>query len=205
MPSDTEPRYRLVDSNGNVVGSLYAEADGTLKLQEGTSGSDNEVSVATDGTFSAPAVSTEKSVTDKIGGTVVLSTDQTVANDTFTPVEFDVVDTDNLNEWDGTNFQIVADRDATYFVSILFRWDGGSFSDGDPFSVQFSKNGGSAQRAGRHDLLKHTAQNESIRLTHKYENVSAGDELKPQVRQQSGGSQTIRGAGTVTGMQWWSQ
>ena len=67
MVSDTEPRYRLVDSNGNVVGSLYVEADGTLKLQEGTSGSDNEVSVATDGTFTAPAVSTDK-VT--IGGTL---------------------------------------------------------------------------------------------------------------------------------------
>jgi len=60
MVSDTEPRYRLVDANDNVVGSLYAEADGTLKLQEGTSGSDNEVSVATDGTFNAPAVSTAK-------------------------------------------------------------------------------------------------------------------------------------------------
>jgi len=58
MVSDTEPRYRLVDSNGNVVGSLFAEADGTLKIQEGTSGSDNEVSLGTDGTVTAPAVST---------------------------------------------------------------------------------------------------------------------------------------------------
>jgi len=58
MVDDTEPRYRLVDSNGNVVGSLYAQADGALALQEGTSGSDNEVTVETDGTFNAPAVST---------------------------------------------------------------------------------------------------------------------------------------------------
>jgi len=58
MVNDTEPRYRLVDSGGTVVGSLYAESDGTLKLQEGTSGSDNEVSIATDGTFTAPTVST---------------------------------------------------------------------------------------------------------------------------------------------------
>ena len=40
MVTDSEPRYRLVDGNGNPVGSVYAEPDGTLKLQEG-SGSDN--------------------------------------------------------------------------------------------------------------------------------------------------------------------
>jgi len=49
MVTDQEPRYRLVDADGNVVGSLFAEADGTLKLQEGTSGNDNEVSLTTQG------------------------------------------------------------------------------------------------------------------------------------------------------------
>jgi len=49
MVTDTEPRYRLVDANGNVVGSLFAESDGTLKLQEGTSGNDNELSFTTQG------------------------------------------------------------------------------------------------------------------------------------------------------------
>jgi len=68
MVNDTEPRYRLVDSNGNVVGSLFAEADGTLALQEGTSGSDNEITVATDGTFNAPAVSTESSQIGTVSG-----------------------------------------------------------------------------------------------------------------------------------------
>ena len=67
MVSDTEPRYRLVDSNGNIVGTLFAESDGTLKLQEGTSGSDNEVSVATDGTFTAPTVSTGRISIDDSG------------------------------------------------------------------------------------------------------------------------------------------
>jgi len=43
MVTDQEPRYRLVDADGNVVGSLFAESDGTLKLQEGTSGNDNEL------------------------------------------------------------------------------------------------------------------------------------------------------------------
>jgi len=49
MVTDQEPRYRLVDADGNVVGSLFAESDGTLKLQEGTSGNDNELSLTTQG------------------------------------------------------------------------------------------------------------------------------------------------------------
>jgi len=81
MVNDTEPRYRLVDSNGNVVGSLFAEADGTLKLQEGTSGSDNEVSVATDGTFNAPAVSTDSlSLTPVLNNTATLSSGESIGS-----------------------------------------------------------------------------------------------------------------------------
>ena len=59
MPvDDQEPRYRLAiqDVDGNIVdrlGTLYAEPDGTLKIQEG-SGSFNEASLNPDGTFSVP-------------------------------------------------------------------------------------------------------------------------------------------------------
>jgi len=49
MVSDTEPRFRLVDGDGTVVGTLFAESDGTLKLQEGSSGNDNELSFTTQG------------------------------------------------------------------------------------------------------------------------------------------------------------
>lgn len=59
MVSDSEPRYRLVDADGNVVGSIYAQADGTLAIQEGTSASDNEATLATDGTWQVPSVDTE--------------------------------------------------------------------------------------------------------------------------------------------------
>lgn len=59
MPvSDQEPRYRLVDANDNIIGSVYAEADGTLKLQEG-SGSNNEAAFQPDGTLDVPAVSAD--------------------------------------------------------------------------------------------------------------------------------------------------
>jgi X-X-X-Leu-X-X-Gly heptad repeat protein len=46
MVNDTEPRYRLVDSQGNVVGSLYAKSDGDVSLQHGGSNTEFEVTSA---------------------------------------------------------------------------------------------------------------------------------------------------------------
>jgi hypothetical protein len=65
MVNDTEPRYRLVDPNGNVVGSLFAESDGTLKLQEGTSGNDNELSLTTQGALEVEQVSRASQTVDR--------------------------------------------------------------------------------------------------------------------------------------------
>ena len=64
MVSDQEPRYRLVDSNGNIVGSLYGKADGSIAIQETDSGADREVTRAPAGTFSAPSVETESVSTE---------------------------------------------------------------------------------------------------------------------------------------------
>jgi len=61
MVADQEPRYRLVDANGNVVGSLFAESDGTLKLQEGTSGNDNELALSTQGALEVEQISESES------------------------------------------------------------------------------------------------------------------------------------------------
>ena len=36
MVNDQEPRYRLVDSNGNVVGSLFQNDDGNVEIQDET-------------------------------------------------------------------------------------------------------------------------------------------------------------------------
>jgi len=57
MVNDQEPRYRLVDADGDVVGSLFAESDGTLKLQEGTSGNDNELALTKQGAVEVEQVS----------------------------------------------------------------------------------------------------------------------------------------------------
>ena len=67
MVSDQEPRYRLVDDNGNIVGSLYGKADGSIAIQETDSGADREVALAPDGTFSAPSVETESVNTAEAG------------------------------------------------------------------------------------------------------------------------------------------
>jgi len=57
MVTDQEPRYRLVDADGSVVGSLFAESDGTLKLQEGTSGNENELSFGPQGLLNVQELS----------------------------------------------------------------------------------------------------------------------------------------------------
>ena len=59
MVSDQEPRYRLVDSNGVIRGTLYGKPDGSIAIQETDSGADREVALAPDGTFSAPSVETD--------------------------------------------------------------------------------------------------------------------------------------------------
>ena len=59
-PNDQEPRYRLVDSNGNVVGSLFQNSAGNVEIQDETGtgsvfGPDGIVTPAID----AGSVSTE--------------------------------------------------------------------------------------------------------------------------------------------------
>ena len=70
MVSDQEPRYRLVDSDGNIVGSLYGKADGSIAIQETASGADREVALAPDGTFSAPSVETESVSTEELNNII---------------------------------------------------------------------------------------------------------------------------------------
>jgi len=54
-PNDQEPRYRLVDANGNVVGSLFLNGNGDVAIQDE---SGTETAFTTDG-ISTPAVDTD--------------------------------------------------------------------------------------------------------------------------------------------------
>jgi len=51
MVSDNEPRYRLLDSSGAVVGTIYERTDGSLALQEATT--ENEIALRPDGDITA--------------------------------------------------------------------------------------------------------------------------------------------------------
>lgn len=61
---DDEPQYWLRDSNGDVVGALYLDADGNPSIVDENG---NEASLEGDGTWDVPAVSTGQSLTDPAG------------------------------------------------------------------------------------------------------------------------------------------
>jgi len=63
MVNDSEPRYRLLDNNGTVRGSLYINGSNQVVLQEATN--DNEIILRTDG--AVESLDTNKSVTVTTG------------------------------------------------------------------------------------------------------------------------------------------
>lgn len=62
--NDQEPRYQLVDSAGNKVGSIYINASGELALQEGTN--QNELVLQSDGTAVISAIDAESVNADDV-------------------------------------------------------------------------------------------------------------------------------------------
>lgn len=82
-PNDQEPRYRLVDANGNVVGSLFLNGNGDVAIQDE---SGTETAFTTDG-ISTPAVDADSVSTDDV-------TSNTNTDLEFQPSE----DQSNLNE-----------------------------------------------------------------------------------------------------------
>lgn len=66
MPvNDQTPRYWLRDSDGNIVGSFYINANGNPAIQEGTN--QNELTLQPDGTVSSPGLEATESFTDPAG------------------------------------------------------------------------------------------------------------------------------------------
>ena len=122
MVSDQEPRYRLVDSNGVIRGTLYGKPDGSVAIQETASGADREVALAPDGTFSAPSVETESVSTDQLsigGGDAGRLIDSASESDGGTITLGDAVD------W--PNFAMIRFRQNTPSDSALeFRVNGDS-------------------------------------------------------------------------------
>ena len=99
MVSDQEPRYRLVDDEGNIVGSLYGKADGSIAIQETDSGADREVTLAPDGTFSAPSGDFDSVTTER--ATIANQDFEEIYNETFEDETIDEnIDVSGYDEWE---------------------------------------------------------------------------------------------------------
>ena len=97
MVNDQEPRYRLVDSNGNVVGSLFQNAAGNVEIQDETGtgsvfGPDGIVTPAIDaGSASVEVLEREDTVIDEgaiylSNGFFALNDPDDVSSSTFTTI-----------------------------------------------------------------------------------------------------------------------
>jgi len=132
MVTDQEPRYRLVDADGNVVGSLFAESDGTLKLQEGTSGNDNELSLTTQGALEVEQADVTNETLLRAG----LGTDQNISAATFETVAFDTVGVDERGEFDPSSGRFVIDESGWYHVDFSVSFQ--VAADSDRLIAQFN-------------------------------------------------------------------
>jgi hypothetical protein len=123
MVTDQEPRYRLKDADGNVVGSLFAESDGTLKLQEGTSGNDNELSLTTQGALEVEQARVTGVLNAKLSRSNIASN---VSSGTYINA-FDTEDSDPNNLISDVDTEIFPPKDGDYrIIGAVGFTDGGS-------------------------------------------------------------------------------
>jgi len=177
MVTDQEPRYRLVDPDGNVVGSLFAESDGTLKLQEGTSGNDNEVSLTTQG-----ALEVEEIAVNKAHTLVAAGSSQSIPDGGFTQVEFNDVFTDELTGWNTSSDTFSAPSDGLYEVAATISF--GSAPAGTFVLLSVVVNGSQTVKE-REDITQGGNMTVAASGTRR---LTAGDTVSVDVLQQSGGS-----------------
>jgi len=131
MVNDQEPRYRLVDADGNVVGSLFAESDGTLKLQEGTSGNDNELALTTEGALEVE----QATVTNEtfISADRSSATGSTSAG-TFVALSDGTIRTDIRGEFNASG-EFVPDKSGIYQIVVHTDIRGGT-AEGDEITAR---------------------------------------------------------------------
>jgi len=186
MVTDQEPRYRLKDADGNVVGSLFAESDGTLKLQEGTSGNDNELSLTTQG-----ALEVEQFRVSESGVRASLRSSQSISSGPFAQINFDNTFFDDAGEFDTATGEFTASDGGRYLITASVQLSG--FSGGASKSIRISVNGSAiAFRSGAQDIDFATIEVScSPRLT-------ADDVVTVEVRQSSGSAATVESSDTAT-------
>ena len=190
MVNDQEPRYRLVDSNSNIVGSLFQNADGNVEIQDETGtgsvfGPDGIVTPAID----AGSVSTEDARVENSSCLIGLGSNQTIQNNTFTIVEFSDTSGDRHNQigFDTTNNKYVASDEQTVSIFANLCWDN---EVNGQIRLQFLKNG-NAIPGGR--LVENGTDGpaESI-LSYRNVKLQENDELEVQTRQRHGDVRDLR-------------
>ena len=200
MVSDQEPRYRLVDSDGNIVGSLYGKDDGSIAIQETESGSDREVTLAPDGTFSAPSVETESVTTEvasigNVVGRLTMSRDFDLPDGTNVKHEWNEIDEghDEIVDIDLDNDEVEVLDDGDYFLNVSSRFEESTdWSTGDRYLFTSQVNSGGA-RGRLHGQVIAGGDDEGIGFSVLRTSLSEGDTLSIHIEQRSGDQQTISG------------
>ena len=191
MVNDQEPRYRLVDSNGNVVGSLFQNADGNVEIQDETGtgsvfGPDGIVTPAID----AESVSAETASVAQ-SGTVISSnsTQSDVPRGTFAEIEFDTVEEDNLDAADLANNRITIQENGDYLLHVFAEWeDDDAWATGDDTAFLPAVNG---NELGRSQYRKVGDGAQTFNGPAIYRTLNEGDNVTGVAFQRSDGGEDI--------------
>ena len=191
MVNDQEPRYRLVDSNGNVVGSLFQNADGNVEIQDETGtgsvfGPNGIVTPAID----AGSVSTEK---QNIGQVVARvwndDADQTIPDSTATQIEWTdsdgSLDTSDIVDVDLDNDEVTILESGKYTIRVKIHWrDSANWSEGDRAALTID---GDLDREDNRQPAHGGWTDQIIRqMVFATQNLTQGDTVRAECEQQSG-------------------
>jgi len=116
------------------------------------------------------------------------TTPQTIANETDTKVEFNVVDVDHHSEFDTTNYRFTATKPGIYIICMYARWTG--LSSGNLWQ-RIYKNGN--WLAMSETTFSHSAGCRFPISTCAVK-LNSGDYIEGNVRQNSGGDLDLLGA-----------
>lgn len=119
---------------------------------------------------------------------------QTIANNTYSTVIFDTVDTDVLGEYNNSTGIFTAKDDGVYAISVITSWD--AMNSSKDYRTIILDNGGYVFE--KRDIPPTNTATWGQPLTY-YAKLTAGQNLRVQVYQNSGGNETLIGGPSGTG------
>ena len=190
MPvNDEEPRYQLVDSGGNVVGSLYVNNSGEIAIQEGTN--QNEATFDSDGKFSVPALEADELSKNDAGAEMSVNTPTTIPTGSPTEVNFGSSQFDRGGYVDLTNNQFVIPNEGLYQISVQVLFDGIPSAGQVRIDVETTDAVDSISQSNQKDGVSDlTSVNASGLL-----DLSSGETVKVTIEQDTGSDLTVYDGG----------